>query len=612
MKTLLNRILALGLALTLTACAAGGVAPATGLSDTVSTGLTGVETTGAAAPGASVAEALAAHRQINAAADDAVWSEAAAVAITLNGDSIAASGAGVTVAGSRATITQAGTYVLSGVLTDGQIVVDTAEAGVVQLVLNGVDVSSALSAPLYIANAERAVILLAEGSRNTLTDAAVYQLASPESDEPNAALFSTADLTIAGDGALTVNGRYNDGIASKDGLLITGGTLTVNAADDGLRGKDYLVIQNGALTLTAQGDGLKADNAEDAALGYIAIEAGEIAITAGGDAITAQTDVLITGGTFTLTTGGGSASPAAEAVSAKGIKATTSVTIEGGTFSIDAADDALHANGSLVISGGEFHLATGDDGLHADAALTINAGEITVTKSYEGLESAVITLNGGALTLTASDDGVNVASGVDGSGARPGMGGQVDGFTYTGSEYLYINGGTLVVEAGGDGLDVNGAAVMTGGLVVVNGPTAQMNGAVDYDAGFAITGGTLVAAGSAGMAQAPDGSSSQASVLIYFSAPQPAGTLVHVRNSAGETVLTFAPTKDFQSLAFSSPALITGATYEVYTGGVATGEALGGLAVEGTYTPGALYTTFTIANTVTQIGAGGGGFGRRP
>jgi hypothetical protein len=511
------------------------------------------------------------------------------------------------VAGSQATITAAGVYALSGALADGQIVVDTGDEAPVYLILNGVELSSSTSAPLFISKAEEVVIVLADGTQNTITDAASYVFASAEEDEPNAALFSKANLTITGSGALTVQGNYNDGIASKDGLLIDGGVITVSAVDDGIRGKDYLVVRNGALSVTAGGDGLKADNEEDATLGYIQIEAGTVQVNAGGDAITAQSQVLVTGGEFNLTSGGGSTAVIDDTLSAKGIKAAVDVQIDGGSFTIDAADDAVHANNNITINGGVFTIASGDDGMHADQTLTINDGAIDITRSYEGIEGAVITLNGGSVHLVASDDGVNVAGGVDSSGGmrggRPGSAGSQDAFTYTGDYYLYINGGYLVVDAAGDGIDVNGAFVMTGGVALVNGPTMNGNGALDYDAGFNLSGGLLVAAGSAGMAQAPGGASTQNSLLLNYSATQAAGTLIHIQDSQGNAILTFAPTKDYQSLAFSSAALVTGETYTVYSGGSSSGAVTDGLVEGGVYTPGTEYTAFTVESVVTQIGA---------
>lgn len=326
--------------------------------------------------------------------------------------------------------------------------------------------------------------------------------------------------------------------------------------------------------------------------------------------------MLILDGTFTLTAGGGSDAHVDEATSAKGIKGLVNVTIDGGTITINAADDAIHSNGSLVINAGDINIASGDDGMHADSTLEINGGAVQITESYEGIESALITINDGNISLVASDDGINVAGGVDGSGMTSGMqpgGASQESFVYSGSYYLYINGGYIAVDAAGDGIDVNGAIEMTDGVVLVNGPTENMNGALDSDGGFNISGGFLVAAGSAGMAQAPGQSSSQNSALINFSAAQPAGTIVHIQNSAGEEILTFAPTKQFQSIVFSSVKLVNGETYTVFTGGESTGRVVDNLYPDGTYTPGEQFTSFTISSVVTTIGSsgsGGGGMGR--
>lgn len=169
----------------------------------------------------------------------------------------------------------------------------------------------------------------------------------------------------------------------------------------------------------------------------------------------------------------------------------------------------------------------------------------------------------------------------------------------------------MVVEAGGDGLDINGAIEMSGGVVLVNGPTAQMNGALDYDGGFNLTGGTIVAAGSSGMAMAPGQYSSQPSLLIYFNSPLPAGTLVRVQDSAGEDIVTFAPNKEFQSIAISTPQLISGETCTVYTGGSSSGTLTDGLYQGGAYSGGTLLTSFTVSSQVTTVGSGGGRGPRR-
>ncbi len=532
--------------------------------------------------------------------------------LTLNGDTISISGNGVAVDGSRATITSAGTYRISGNLTDGQIVVDTEDEETVTLILNGVDIHNSTTAPINIANAEETVITLADNTENYVSDAATYVYENAEEDEPNAAIFSKDTLTFNGNGTLTVNGNYNDGVASKDTLTIASGVLIVNAVDDGIRGKDSLTVQSGTITVSAGGDGLKSDNEEDTTKGVITVEAGVINIISGGDAIQAETVVAIAGGELTLVAGGGSNSVIGEDDSAKGIKASVNIMINGGILNIDSADDAVNSNTSVVVNDGVFVISTGDDGLHADANLDINGGEITVTKSYEGIESAIITVNGGNIHIVSTDDGLNVAGGTDNSSANAGLGrggqpgrGQRPGqenFAATGNYFLYMNGGYIAITAAGDGVDVNASIVMTGGTILVHGPTENMNGPLDYDGSFTIAGGFFVAAGSAGMAQAPDQSSTQNSVLIIFDSPVAAGTLIRVQSSDGTDLLAFVPSKQYQSILFSTPALVNGATYEVYLDGSSSGTIMDGLYQGGTYSGGSQSTSFTISNIVTQLG----------
>jgi len=548
--------------------------------------------------------------------------------IELDGDSIAFEGSGATVNGNIITITSAGMYSISGTLNDGQVIVDTQDAETVVLVLNGAAIASSTSAPIYVSNAEKTVITLADGTENYVTDGASYLFEGAE-DEPNAAVFSKDDLTINGNGSLAVNANYNNGIASKDDLKITGGSITVNAVNDGIKGRDSIAVKDGTITINAGGDGMQANNDIDAEKGYVAIEGGTLDITAGLDGIQAETSLLVSGGEITITTGGGSiesssswggfggrgmgGNPNKTDESAKGLKAGVDLTIADGVIQISSLDDAIHSNESITVNGGELLIASGDDGIHADAALTINGGEVNITQSYEGLESVVITINNGTIYLVASDDGINASSG-NGGAAAGGMPGRGPGMFESGDNYLYVNGGYIVIDAAGDGLDINGPIYMTGGVVIVNGPTANFNGALDYAGAFDITGGFLVAVGSSGMAQAPSTTSTQYSVMHNFASAQAAGTMVHIETEAGEDILTFVPTKEYQSVLLSSPELENGATYTVYAGGNSTGTVTDGLYSGGTYTAGTQVTSFTISSMVTGAGSYGGGFpggGRR-
>ena len=443
------------------------------------------------------------------AASDYVWNASDVVPIKLNGTSITVGGAGATTSGSVVTITAAGTYSLSGSLTNGQVIVNAKDA-VVRLILDGVDIHNLVNAPVYVKKAEKVVLVLADNSTNVLTDAANYTYDVPADEEPSAAVFSKSDLTIFGNGSLNVTGNFGDGIVSKDGLIVKSGNITVKSADDAIRGKDYLVINDGKITIDAKADGLKSSNDGDAALGYVVIDKGDIIITCG------------------------------------------------------------------------------DDGVHAETGLTINGGTISVLKSYEGLEGKAITINAGTIRVASSDDGINAAS-------------------TGGGNTLTINGGYVFVDANGDGLDANGSIVMTGGVVIVAGPSANGNGALDYDATFNITGGYLLAVGSSGMAQAPGTSSTQNSVLVGLTSAQAAGTVVHLQSSDGKGLFTFTPSKKFQSVAFSSAGLAKGSSFSIYTGGTATGTATDGLYQDGTYTPGTKFADFTVSSAVTKVGSTGGG-----
>jgi len=582
---------------------------------------------------------------------DANWSGTDMSYITLAGEAINFDGGGAIVADNIITITSGGTYSINGTLNDGQIRINTNDNEIVRLVLNGVDITFSTSAPIYVINSGKTVITLADNTENYVTDRDSYIYEESETDEPNAAIFSKDDLTINGNGTLTVDANYNNGIQSKDGLKIVSGTITINAVNDGVKGRDYIAIKGGAITIESGGDGMQSNNDEDSAKGFIIIEGGTINASVGEDGIQVETSLIIKDGDITIASGGGSSNsnktdiiedpwggdwgdrvirdnpddmaipdgsvwdmPEIEdnpdkessASSAKGIKAGVDITIDGGTINIDSADDSIHSNEDLTINGGNITLASGDDGMHADSTLEINGGNINITESYEGIESSTITINGGNIHLIASDDGINATDGNDGFMVN-GQLGQAD-FNFSQDNHLYINGGYIVIDAAGDGIDINGSIDITGGTVIVNGPTSNNNGPLDYLSSFKISGGLLIAVGSSGMAQAPDTSSTQYSVMVNLTSIQPADTIIHIETEGGEETLTFLPNKAYQSIVLSSPELENGLTYTVYAGGNATGTAADGLYSGGTYTAGTQVATFTISSIVTSAGISESGF----
>ncbi len=601
-----------------TAAATGSGQTAAATVTTTAVGSAAATNVAAAMP---LATAVPAAALASAPQEIDAWDAAEEVLITLEGDSAAVSGTGASVSGSTVTISAAGVYRLRGTLVDGQVLVAAGNDAGVILVLDNVEISNASGAPLAVESADHVTVYLWDGSRNMLADEATYT-GQDADGEPDAALFSKDDLTIAGTGALTVTGNYGDGIKSKDDLEILGGTITVQAVSDGLQGRDSVVISGGTLDIAARGDGVVATNDEEAEQGYVAIHGGTLQITTADDGIQAVSGVAVTGGEVVVTAGGGSGAAQRDGASEdkpRGIVA-AAIAIEGGTLTLDTADDGLHADQSISITGGALALASGDDAVHAEESISISGGDLTILRCYEGFEAAEIAISGGTVRLTASDDGINVVApgasvaAMPGRGAMPGW-----GAADTAGRSLTISGGYIWVDAGGDGLDINGSVTMSGGTLLVNGPTSNANGALDYDGGFALTGGLLVAAGSVGMAQAPDTTSTQNVIMVTLPAAQQGGTLFSLLNAAGEALVTFAPTRAYQSIVISTPDILVGETYTVIAGGSSTGTAVDGLYTGGSHTGGSVVATVETTSVVTGAGAGGmfgapGGMrpGRRP
>ncbi len=469
------------------------------------------------------------------------------------------------------TVTEGGTYRFDS-SHSGQIIVEAGKKDEVRLVLEGANITCQSSAAIYIKSADKVYITLAEGTENTVSTTGAF--VQTDDNTVDGAIFSKTDLTVNGAGALTVTCAQGHGIVCKDDLKIASGSFTVEAAGQGITGKDSLSIADGSFRITAGTDGLHSKNDEDATLGNLYIAGGSFQITAGADGLDASNALTVLGGDITVKTGGGSAAgtqqsgswggrATASDTSYKGLKAGKTLLISGGQLNVDAQEDALHCNDTVQISGGTLTLAAGDDGIHADTLLDISAGAITVTKSYEGLESATILITGGQMDITASDDGLNAAGGSDGSGSGGAWGG--DMFADDGSG-ITIAGGTLLVDAGGDGVDSNGTLTVTGGTVYVDGPTNSGNGALDCNGTAAISGGTVIAVGASGMAENFDSSSTQGSILYTLSASQSSGTKVQLTDENGTVLASHTARKSFNSVVISAPGLEQGKTYTLTVG----------------------------------------------
>ena len=498
--------------------------------------------------------------------------------------------------GAVLTISQAGTYRLSGTF-EGSVQVDS-EDNTIRLILDGVEISSQTSAALTILQVDLLDLVLAEGSVNTLTDASTRA----EEDEANAALYSKSDLLIRGTGQLVIEGKYNDAIAGKDGLVIQDGVFAITSVDDGIRGKDYLNIEGGVLAVEVEGDALKSTNGDEEGLGVVCITDGDFDLFAGGDGITGVQGLFVAGGDFNIEAGGGYQASLASDASAKGLKSSLLVKVSGGSFVIDAAEDGIHSDDTVEIVGGNGTITAGDDGIHAESTLSTTAGSYTIANCYEGLEAYTLELSGGFFEIYASDDGINGAGGMDSSGETFG-GHPGHNQESSGGAAATISGGTYIVESRGDGLDVNGDIEMSDGTVIIHGPTDSGNGPIDYDSSFDLDGGFFVAVGSSGMAQAPSTSSNQRSVLVGFDS-QSAGTLLQLQRDDGEVILVFELAKSAQSLLFSSADLYTG-SYDLYRGGSGSGESMAGL-YEGSASLGSILESLSVSSMVTQVNLQGG------
>lgn len=466
------------------------------------------------------------------------------------------------------TITDGGVYVLTGTLTDGRVLVNAPGADVT-LVLQNADITCTDSSALYIYKAASVLLYLPDGTASTLTDGSSYDygdgVSSASDEEPNACLYAKSDLIIAGGGTLTVTGNANNGITGKDALKIEDASVTVTAANHGVNGKDCLVLKQADVTVTSGGDALRATNDSDSALGCILIGASVLTLTAGEDGIQAETALTLFDTACIITSGGGSGGALADDMSAKGIKAGTGITVRSGSYTLDCADDAVHANGSVTVSGGTFAVTTGDDGVHADNAVTITDGTLSIRECYEGIEGQTIDISGGTTDITASDDGLNSAGGAD----RSGFGGRgPDSFGGSSDSRITISGGTLRIDAGGDGIDSNGDLIVSGGEIYVSGPTSDGDSAIDYDGTATVTGGTVVAAGYSGMAQNFGADSTQGSILLTSrsTSTEP----IRVTDASGSVLAEFAPTKAYNCVIVSTPALKQGSTYTVTMGGEST------------------------------------------
>ncbi len=482
---------------------------------------------------------------------DFTYRDETAIQVVLKGDTAEASDKSVQINGSVVTLTLEATYIISGNLDNGMLVVDMTKNEKPQLVFKGVDIHCDSSAPLYVKQADKVFVTLVEGTENSLSTGSSFE--AIDKNKIDGAVFAKDDLTINGKGSLTVDCPAGHGIVCKNDLVLAGGSYDITAIGHALSGEDSVRVTQSKVTANIGKDAVHAKSDEAGDLGFVYIADGEFSLKAGGDGISATSSVQINAGSFAITTGGGvAAAPttdlnALDAVSCKGIKADKNIIIKGGKATVDSCDDAINANGNVTISGGTYTLSTGDDAVTSDASVAVSGGTVKVLTCAEGFEAPEISISGGDVTLAVTKNALNAM----GTGA--GSHGRID-----------ISGGSVSIYCDGDCLDTDGVIKLTGGNLVL---TSSVNGgatALNWGTEGIINGGTLFAFGPSIVGK--PFTSGEQGYLVVNTSKMEQGTAVTVKNSSGGTVASVTAPHGFSSIVISHADITSGQTYQVIVG----------------------------------------------
>ena len=474
---------------------------------------------------------------------------------------------GVTVEDSTLTITKAGTYKLSGGY-QGQIKVETADSDAVRLVLDNANITNSSGAALNVVNADEVILYSASGTTNTISDGADYTATGE--DDPDAVVYSKADLTIAGEGTLKVNGNHEDGIHTSDGLVIASGTLEVNAANTGIKGKDYVDILGGTINVTAQQDGIKSTNDTDEGQGWTRLSNGTVTVNAGDDGFKASRVVEISGGSLTVKQ------------SDEGIEAQY-INVSGGDVNVTSADDGMNAslktNDSESTDSSANTSDTADQQQNNQQQGSIPGGQQSGTSGTAQQQNN--TQNQGnqnmgqppAMPGGNAQDGTSqngtTGTGQQGMGQPPqgGMPGGGGGGTFEVVDAaINVSGGHVTVNAEGDGIDSNGVTTLSGGTLIVNGPSQGGNAALDTNGDLLLNGATVLSGSTADMFEAPSTNSTSGYLKLTNSSGFEQGSTVQVADSSGKVVANYKVTKsNVQLVLVSSSSIVKGQSYTVYT-----------------------------------------------
>ena len=442
---------------------------------------------------------------------------------------------GVSVENGTITITSGGTYRLTGEYS-GQVKIEAAKTDTVRLVLDNAKITNSTGAAINVVSAAEAIIYTAAGTTNTVADEANYTATGD--DDPDAAIYSTANLTLTGEGSLSVEGAYEEGIHTTGGLVIASGTLEVNAANTGIKGKDYVDITGGIVNVTAAQDGIKSTNTDDESLGFTRLSAGSVTVSAGDDGLKAPHTLEISGGTLNIEK------------SNEGIEAQY-INILDGDVTVNSTDDGINA--SLKDSSSDTSSDT--------TSGTATAGQQTQQNQNGQVQQAPAgggAAPGGSQGSTGQNQNMPQPPA---DGAMPGGGG---GTFEVIDAAINISGGTVTVNAEGDGIDSNGTATFSGGTVTVNGSAAGGNNALDSNGDLLLNGGTVTTGSTADMFEAPSSASTSGYLKITDSSALTQGSTVQVTDSSGTVVANYKiTTSGVQLVLVSNKNIVKGQSYTV-------------------------------------------------
>lgn len=511
------------------------------------------------------------------------YDEEKCVAIILSDDGSSCDNTSVAIDGQTITITEEGTYLLSGSLSNGSVVVATDENVKVRLIFNGVVINNDSSTAIYVQSADKVFITLAPDSENMLSNGGTYE--AIDDNNIDSVIFSKSDLTLNGSGSLTVTAEAGHGIVSKDDLVITGGTYAITAASQGLSGKDSIRILDGDFAITSGKDALHSENEDNAEKGFVYIAGGNFNLTASVDGISASGNMTLLDGTYTMTTGGGSENGNDHQEGGPGGQG------EPGDDMDNPGDDMMTSGKRPKESRGEMSdndqmMSPSDnsqDDTSADNRPTSSSDnqqpsgqmmeqpdksdeetETEETTSTKGIKAkGNLIISGGTYTINAADDGIHSNSNITINGGTLAIASGDDGVHADGQ--VIVNDGTIAISESYEGIDANGILTVSGGETYVSGPTGDGTGALDYETDAVITGGILVAAGSSGMAVNFGNNSTQGSVLVNMDR-QEAGTDIVLTDASGTELINWQDSKKYTSVVISCPGIAQGESYTLKAG----------------------------------------------